>query len=96
MINFRATVVGVTRKPLPKWASVEGAASDWNERKVFLGRSWKVCPIYRRHVMRPGWTATGPFLSFDQADTTTVVTEGWAAEVDQLGNLLLDKGHSAR
>jgi N-methylhydantoinase A len=95
VINFRATVVGVTRKPLPKWASVEGAASDRNERKVFLGRSWKVCPVYRRHAMQPGWTATGPFL-VDQADTTTVVTDGWAAEVDQLGNLLLDKGHSAR
>jgi N-methylhydantoinase A len=95
VINFRATVVGVTRKPLPRWASVEGAPSAENERKVFLGTSWQTCPVYRRHQMQPGWSATGPLL-VDQADTTTLVTTGWSAKVDALGNLMLNKGSAAR
>jgi len=95
VINFRATVVGVTRKPMPRWASVEDAASEANEREVLLGTSWQVCPAYRRHRMQPGWRAAGPLL-VDQADTTTVVTAGWAVEVDALGNLMLMKGHAER
>jgi N-methylhydantoinase A len=92
VINFRATVVGVTRKPLPKWSSAKSTAPTRSERNVFLGGAWRACPVYRRDAMRPGWSARGPFL-VDQADTTVVVTEGWEAEVDPLGNILLQKGH---
>jgi N-methylhydantoinase A len=92
VINFRATVVGVTRKLLPQWRPVESAALSRSERDVFFGGAWQPCPVHRRDAIRPGWTARGPFL-VDQADTTIAVTAGWQAEVDCLGNILLQKGH---
>ena len=94
VINFRATVVGVTRKPLPKWSSAEPVEPGRRERDVFFGGAWQACPVHCRDAMRPGWTARGPFL-VDQADTTVAVTAGWEAEVDSLGNILLQKGHQA-
>lgn len=47
-------------------------------------------PIYRRAALNVGQTIKGPALIIESV-ATTLIGEGWSADVDQHGNLLLDK-----
>ncbi len=47
-------------------------------------------PCYDRTKLRPGNRFTGPALLL-QFDTTTVITPGWSARVDEFSNIWLDK-----
>ena len=59
----------------PVWFSAEGATPT---------------ECYDRAGLRPGHRFEGPAI-VHQYDTTTVVAPGWAARVDELGNLWLER-----
>jgi N-methylhydantoinase A len=46
-------------------------------------------PVYARDALAQGATIAGPAI-VQQADATVVVNPGARAEIDKLGNLLID------
>jgi 5-oxoprolinase (ATP-hydrolysing) len=59
-------------------------------RPVFLAGVWRDTPIYRRETLGRGARLTGPALIAER-NATTIVVPGWAARVDDLGNLILER-----
>lgn len=57
-------------------------------RAYFQGK-WVKVPIYERSALAPGAYLVGPALVFEQ-HSATVIDEGWKAEVDRAGALLLN------
>jgi N-methylhydantoinase A len=49
------------------------------------------CPIYDRYSLPAGATVTGPAI-VEEFDSTTVVHPGYAALVDEVGNLRIERG----
>ena len=65
------------------------AAARVGERPAYFAPAGFVpTPIYERARLPLGAELSGPAI-VEQADTTTVVPPGWAARVDESGNLLL-------
>jgi N-methylhydantoinase A len=62
-------------------------------RKVYFeaAEGFVECPVYDRRRLSPGHRLPGPAI-VEQMDATTVVPPGHRAEVDALGNLLIDTG----
>lgn len=77
----------ITAQTLNSEQSVEllGEGSDGG-----LGRDLGTVTIYQRSELKKGFVIQGPALICEQV-STTLVSEGWQAQVDHLGNLLLDK-----
>src|SRR5690606_30312754 len=59
-------------------------------RAVWFDDTWRDTPIYARDDLAAGATVGGPAVIVE-ANATTVVETGWAARVDRLGNLLLER-----
>ncbi|MBO0807601.1 MAG: hydantoinase B/oxoprolinase family protein, partial [Actinobacteria bacterium] len=55
---------------------------------MYLSGSWRDVPLARRQDLAPGWRADGPALIVEDF-ATTVVEQGWRAEVTGRGDLLL-------
>jgi|TARA_R100000501_G_scaffold14680_1_gene26601 5-oxoprolinase (ATP-hydrolysing) len=51
-------------------------------------------PLYDRSTLAGGFSVCGPSLIFDSV-STTMVEPGWTAQVDRLGNLILERTGSA-
>ena len=47
------------------------------------------CPVYGRDALGVGAVLQGPAI-VEQADATTVIEPGMAAQVDELGNLIIE------
>ncbi|GGO16201.1 hypothetical protein GCM10010116_32710 [Microbispora rosea subsp. aerata] len=56
--------------------------------RLYTGGAWRTVPLHRREHLRPGDTVVGPAI-VAEADATTVVDDGWRAEVTPYGHLLL-------
>jgi len=79
--------------------------TDWSEPKksrsvasrlepvsshcVFMRGRWQEVPFFRREVLRPGQTITGPAIIIEQTGTTVIEPE-WYASVDNALNLILE------
>jgi N-methylhydantoinase A len=57
---------------------------------IFGGVTYDV-QIWRREAMTSETVVEGP-ARIDQIDTTTVIPPGWAAQLDNLGNILITRG----
>ncbi len=60
-----------------------------NRQEVWFGGKSESSRIYDRGVLRPGARFDSPAIVV-QMDATTAVPPGWRAEVDGMGNLVLE------
>jgi 5-oxoprolinase (ATP-hydrolysing) len=64
------------------------AATAGATRKVWLRGGWRKVACYEREALTPGATLSGPALVTER-HAATLVAEGWNAEVDAAGALVL-------
>src|SRR5262249_30332081 len=60
-----------------------------------LRGGWRKVPCYAREQLRPGAAFAGPAV-VTEAHAATFVGEGWSAETDGAGALVLERGRDAR
>lgn len=89
-VRFRATspVARPRLEALPR-AGRDASAARIAERDVWFDRALATA-VYDRDILRPGHRLRGPALIV-QMDTTTVVPPGWRGQVDDLGNIVLER-----
>ena len=95
VVNVRLKARGVTSHPEleQQEARPDTVIEPLMKRSVIFASSQGPVtydtPIYERTALKPGPMLTGPAI-ITQYDTTTVVSPGWQARVDALGNLIID------
>jgi N-methylhydantoinase A len=108
LMNLRVAMIGIRPKfelrlMSPKPLSPEGSATGSDSpalagpvamRPVFHTGRWLDTPIFARLDLPIGFKVQGPAL-FEQADTTVWLEPGFQAEVDRLGNLLIQVSKAA-
>ncbi|MQA82554.1 MAG: 5-oxoprolinase [Streptosporangiales bacterium] len=57
---------------------------------MHTGGAWRDVPLHQRERLRTGHTVTGPAI-VAEANATTVVDDGWAANVTAEGHLLVER-----
>jgi 5-oxoprolinase (ATP-hydrolysing) len=96
MINVRAVAVGRVEKLAP--GELEAGDGDPSrartlDREVVFdveGRpEGRVTPFFERSLLRAGDRIEGPAV-LEQYDSTTVVPPGLSAEIDRIGNIVID------
>ena len=89
-------VVASTRMPEPGRDETPGrlVAPTSGTRRMWLGGGWRKVPCLERAQLTPGAEFVGPALVVER-HSATFVAEGWSAEVDGAGALVL-KGTGAR
>ncbi len=60
-----------------------------HESKFYYDGDWHTAPLYDRNLLHPGIIVPGPSIVMEM-DSTTVILPGHAAEVDKVGNLLIN------
>ena len=94
VVNLKLTAIGVVAKPRLK--KVERGKGDANEalkrrREVFFSDEGLIeCNIYDRYRLYEGYTIEGPAI-IEEVDSTTVVSPNYQAEVDQFGDIILQR-----
>jgi len=93
LANLRTTVIG--RRPevdlglfQPTAVGSRGLDGIGTRAAYFDGR-WHDTPIFRREDLPVGARLAGPVI-VQQLDSTVVIDPGATAEVDHLGNLVID------
>ena len=95
LITARLVISGKTEKPqFPKRKLRPGRAVSDKSIDVFLDGARCSVPLYRREALVPGDAFEGPAI-VAQDDCTTVVLAGFAASVDEFGNLRIVLGARA-
>ena len=94
ILNLRSAAIGNRPKfdlKLLAGAAEAGAKPDpIEERDVWIGgRHWPT-PVYDRTDLGTGCGLAGPAI-IEQPDTTILIDPGLAGEVDEFGNLLLER-----
>ncbi len=90
VVNVRSTarVRQAHSAPAPTFDATPGEPFDRVD--VLFDGAATSTPLYRRDALTPGMALAGPVI-VTQLDTTTLVTPGWSAIVDEAGNLLLER-----
>lgn len=93
LMNLRVAVTGLRPKfdlslmsPKPSGPITPDNALPM--RSVFHAGHWLEAPVFARMDLPVGFRVSGPAL-FEQADTTVWLEPGFEAQVDRLGNLLI-------
>ena len=85
-----AEAIGEMEDPL-RAVGVGGADSQSPDMtQIYLDGAHRRAPIIKRETLAPGTTVTGPAV-ITEATGTNLIAPGWAATVDRLGNLLLER-----
>ncbi len=89
VLSWTLTLATAASAPLaaPAPAAQEGGA--WARTRLYDGARWQEAPVYRRSALLPGRRHQGPAL-VEEAQTTTVVPEGWGFHADASGQLVLE------
>jgi N-methylhydantoinase A len=89
-VSLRLATVGRIAKPPLQRAAERAAARPKERREVYFAEAggYVDCPIYDRYSLGRGATLDGPAV-VEEFDSTCVVHPGYAAQVDEFGNLLL-------
>jgi N-methylhydantoinase A len=99
IVNVRLKAIGRTAKPqFPRQApgDLDPSAAHVGYKPIYFADadSSAARPVpaalYERERLAPGNIVVGPAAIF-QLDTTTVIPPGWAAMVDDLGNLVAER-----
>ena len=92
-MSLRLTSVGRIAKP-PARLLAEGECPPPKEhRPVYFAevRDYVDCPIYDRYALPAGATIVGPAI-VEEFDSTTVVHPHYVVRVDDVGNLIIERG----
>src|SRR5829696_7604405 len=91
-VSLRLTSIGRIAKPAPRFLEPAGTPRAKERRQVFFAEAggYVDCPIYDRYALGADAAFPGPAV-VEEFDSTTVVHPGWAARVDPVGNLLIEK-----
>ncbi len=94
LIALRVTCIGQIRRPALREVEAGGreppeAARKPARRVIFRGHVAEACDVWDRAALRAGNLLRGPAI-IEQMDTTTLLPPGAQAEVDRLGNLILN------
>ena len=97
-INVRVTAIGtIPKTPLAPWpagGSDAGAAIKETRQAYFAeAGGWVDTPIYDGSKLRAGNRIAGPAI-IEEVTTTIVICPHDQAEIDQLGNVVIDVGSS--
>jgi N-methylhydantoinase A len=88
LVNLRVAAIG--RVIRPKMGSMAFAKSKFtaSSRAVYFDDVKYDCPVFDRARLPANWQAAGPAI-IEEFGSTTVLTPGWEARVDTMGNLRL-------
>jgi N-methylhydantoinase A len=92
-VSLRLTSVGTIAKPPLRRLDTGGQPEPKERRPVYFAEAtgYVDCPIYDRYALRAGATFAGPAV-VEEFDSTTVIHAGFAVHVDDVGNLVIEKG----
>ena len=79
--DIRPPTVSRSRKPLND--------CKVHDSRLYHEGQWHVCAIYERNLLSSGLTVPGPAIVVEM-DSTTVILPGHSADVDTIGNLLIN------
>jgi N-methylhydantoinase A len=91
IVNFSATVVSVTPKPV--FRELEAAVSDpkpVDTRPVHFVEGRRPAPVFRRDTLRAGHRIAGPAI-VEETASVTVLNPGHVLTVDRFGNLVIER-----
>jgi N-methylhydantoinase A len=91
IVNFSATVVSVTPKPV--FREIErgtGEPSAVEKRMVVYVDGHRESPVFRRDTLRAGDRIAGPAI-IEEAASVTVLNPGHVLDVDRFGNLVISR-----
>jgi N-methylhydantoinase A len=90
VINLRLVVVGEPPKPsFSRLAAGEGEAVPAQTVEIYAGGEHHAARIYHRGDLRAGQSFAGPAV-VAQDDCTTCILDGFAANVDGYGNIIIE------
>jgi N-methylhydantoinase A len=91
-VGLRLASIGRIAKPPLRRLEPGDPAEPKERREVHFAEAggFVDCPIYDRYALTAGARLVGPAV-VEEFDSTTVVHPGYAAQVDEYGNLLIDK-----
>lgn len=94
IVNLRLAIAAQAEKPaLRRWKSGTGEVASDIKSAVFLTGAWREAVVIRRDELLAGQFVLGPAI-VTQPDTTTCVPDGFRADVDPLGNIILSAARS--
>jgi N-methylhydantoinase A len=91
IVNFSATVVSTTPKPI--FREIERATGEpkaIEKRKVVYVDGRHDSPVFRRDALRAGHRIAGPAI-IEEAASVTVLNPGWVLDVDRFGNFAIGR-----
>ncbi|MCC5862806.1 MAG: hydantoinase B/oxoprolinase family protein [Gammaproteobacteria bacterium] len=78
----------MARRGEPQLAPATCPAEALGHYPVWCGEAWRETPFFERAALAPGMQLTGPAVIVERT-ATTVIEEGWSAEVNDWGHLRL-------
>jgi 5-oxoprolinase (ATP-hydrolysing) len=86
--------VGLTEQPDLSALGASGrdgrTSGPMDTVRMYTRRAWREIPLFEWERLSPGDTVTGPAI-IAEANATTVVDDGWQAQVTTLGHLVLER-----
>jgi N-methylhydantoinase A len=95
VVSLRLSSVGRIAKPPARQLERGGEAHPKERRQVFFAetRGYVHCPIYDRYALPAGAAFPGPAV-VEEFDSTTLVHPGFRLEVDDVGNLIIEREYA--
>lgn len=90
VVAVRVKGIGARRKPSESMVGKVADSTTTDTRVQVFFDGWHDTACYGRDSLQPMRTLSGPAL-IHQLDATIVIPPNWVAEVDEFGNLLLQK-----
>jgi N-methylhydantoinase A len=91
IVNFSATVVSVTPKPVFREIdAAEGQPVPIEKRPVVYVEGSRETPVFRRDALRAGHRIAGPAI-IEEAASVTVLNPGHQLAVDRFGDLVIQR-----
>jgi N-methylhydantoinase A len=92
IVNFSATVVSVTPKPVfRELAAAEGDPKPVETRSAHFVDGRRPVEVFRRDSLRAGHRIAGPAI-VEETASVTVLNPGHLLQVDRFGNLVIERG----
>jgi 5-oxoprolinase (ATP-hydrolysing) len=89
--SIRAVASTPAEEPSSEPAAERFPAPTNGSRRMWIRGAWRRVPCYERSQLTPGATFTGPAV-VTESHAATVVAEGWDAEMDAAGAIVLTGG----
>ena len=90
IVNLRLVMAGTPPRPaMQPPPRGEGEAASERNLRVYFDEGWHEVPLYRRASLGAGQRFAGPCV-VAQDDTTACIPPGFDAEVDAMGNIILE------